>query len=501
MLRLSAVTSASGNEGKSGFSVAMLAVIASLFLVQASFAQVLPSIIVEANSSNNHINILTFDVLNGTGTADQFNVNTANQNSTIQALGFRAGGFDLVAADRIGKIEIYPNFSEPPVTVCDANDATPGDCPSRPDGIATASDFMAVVDSSPGGSQTARIWSFEVCDFITCPSGFGPGVIIADDVCIGTEVSGVCDSARARLLAETELVRGSFTFDGGAGTGASGDVLILAEDPAALLILPGCAMTGTCAVPQPKVVIPTADFGGVTPTGMTWLNGTPYVLVATNDGVIQTWRLDISGVVRINDEDPFDDGLGNGSLKIKNGTGPDGSAIAVLTRRNHGDAFLYQISLASGEPVADGGEPAAVITSGVESPNGLALVNAGAIDDTSGCDVTQGGCAPAGILQHEFPAGTGNLGFLIESVTHILSDPRPECTTPPFNAPPLAANEFDPSLPSDVIIPGFLCAQNDAYFIVANLQFSHPTVLSKRSHSKICSNRTLRTASRGAHCP
>lgn len=455
------------HDRRSGIAGALLSSIAGLLLAQSSFAQELPSLIVEANSSNNQINVLTFDAATASGTATQFNTTTANQNTEIRALGFRAGGIDLVVADRIGKIEIFRNISEPPVTVCDANDATPDDCPSTPDGIANAADFMVVVDSAPSVSMPARIWSLGICDFSICPGGFNVAQIVDDNVCIGNEDgSGVCSGARARLLAETELVRGAFSFNDSADTGVIGDVLILVEDPAALLILSSCALitgTGACPAAQPRVVISTSEFGGTTPTGITWIQGTPFVLIANADGVIQRFRFDNAGAVVI--PTAFDDDAGKGTLKIKSGTDSDGNVIAVLNRLNHGDSFLYQVGFGPSGPFAIGGQAVAVITRGIESPNGLALANVGGIDDTSDCELSPDGCAPAGILQHFFPTGTGNLGFLIESVTHVLSDPRlPDCNTD------LAASNFDPILPSDVIIPSFLCGLTDLYFITANLE-------------------------------
>lgn len=485
MLNIIALTNDTGLKGKLRLGVAGILLFAGLFLAQSGFAQdppPLPSLIYEANSSNNRINKLTFDPNGGGGASEWFNTETAPDNATIQALGFRPGGFDLVAADRRGELEVYRNLSEPPITICDAS-VTPNDCPARPDGITTAADFMAVVDSAPDPDQPSRVWSFPVCDYSTCPSGFDTGQIVDDDVCIGTEDQfGVCDGPRARVLSETELVRGAFNFDdddpnndddpenanGLPDAASSGDVLILVEDPAALLVLPNCMMTGACQDVQPKVVIPTSIFGGVAPTGMTWIQSTPYVLIASADGVIQRWIFDDKGVARISPD--FDGDAGSGSLKIKSGTDENGDVIAVLNRRNHGDSFLYQVAVTAGTaPIAINGVnglgPVATI-SDLQFPNGLALANAAGIDDTSACE---SGCAPAGILNHLFPAGTGDLGFLIESVTHVLSDPRGDCDldNPDHN---IAANEFDLALPTDVIIPNFLCGQTDLYFITATLE-------------------------------
>jgi hypothetical protein len=238
MLNFIALENSFGLKGRSRLGVAGLSLFAGLFFAQSGFAQESPpSLIFQANFSNARINQLTFDPASGGGTATQFNTTTANQNSQIRALGFRAGGLDLVVADGNGTIDIFVNLREPApgeplVNICDAKDATPDDCPLAPEGIMTTAEFMAAVDSTPGDAPE-RIWSFPVCDFSVCESGFAEGQVVDDDVCIGDDSGGACLGEQARLLAETELVRGAFSFSG--GTASSGDVLILVQDPAALL--------------------------------------------------------------------------------------------------------------------------------------------------------------------------------------------------------------------------------------------------------------------------
>ena len=176
-----------------------------------------------------------------------------------------------------------------------------------------------------------------------------------------------------------------------------GDLLVLASDPALLLLYRRQGiedvLAGTTSEVTPVVLIPTSDFAAsAAPTGMAVApNGE--LLISILDGVILRFdlgNLDLSVPDPTFINPPFDENLGAGKFKLTVGT-EDEEFKVYVTNRNGGSLLRFGIN-AGGTGTLE-----KTVTSGVEFPNDVDVSSGNAVFVEEGDNVAVG---TTSVLEH-----------------------------------------------------------------------------------------------------
>jgi hypothetical protein len=110
--------------------------------------------------------------------------------------------------------------------------------------------------------------------------------------------------------------------------------------------------------------------------------------------------------------------LGNGKFKIRTGY-ESGAALAVVADNNGGDILKFGAPPSSGPNV-----PLAIVTDGVQHPQGVVVSNVG-VATASNCAKSAGGCNPLGnVLNHSIVSTSPATGTLAEEPCILQVDPR-----------------------------------------------------------------------------
>jgi hypothetical protein len=355
-----------------------------------------------ANSSNGRIELLTFDPPSAT------TVNTdANQRTTLRSLVIRddgVGGSNLVACDtQAGEVVFYAGSAGDGVKIVSAGDGGP----SFPDGASLDVDgnlFLVSSANGNGNTKTAQAWVVlrDLGDsgssgFPALPGGYRkPFGKMDGEVKATTPIGGVDTLLTVHALEDT------FRVPAAAGVLASGDLLVVASDPAMLLRYRAAdvhayvkalrAMHAGGAAPaeiDPVVLIHPPESSvaaerkfpsGTSPSGVAIApDGSLLVPVEGGDVLIygpDGVRRSVGGTFV-----DFADDLGNGKFKIA--IGPQGGKFrAFLSNRNGGQVLRFTIA-ADDTGVADGS-----VTSGLEFPVGLATTTSSLVPTPRGNGVS-----------------------------------------------------------------------------------------------------------------
>lgn len=419
---------------------AMWLLMSLLFAATAVHAQAIR--ITAANSSNSLLYDVTFDGENGFITPLNTDQST---HVAFRSVAFRTNlttfDLDVIVADGSrGELVLYPAGSTVSQLIWDATKGVQkpaeGAGPVYPDGISLDADGnLFVVTSKPGRSSGIEIWVFR-----HNPAGPLLG---------GFDRPRLLDKSFGGRAIESLVETGSITVAN--PFGSPGDLLALAGSPAMLFRYPAARVQSVLqdgGPASPDVVIATSQFPAKTTVGGfdVWpADGT--LLVTTNDGRVLRYA---AAAGRLPD---FTSGLGNGKYKIKTGL-EFGVPIAVVADNNGGDLLKFGAPPASGR-----NQPLAVVTRGVESPQGLAITNTGVIR-AANC-LTSGGCdALGGVLNHQIQGPLTFSGNLLESVCVLPTDPRiTEFGTCTGHTLPVA--KYCGGFP-DVEIPDHLCGASGA---------------------------------------
>ena len=445
-----------------GWLTASVAVCTFASALQAQDARVY-----SANSSNGRIQRLEFDPPSAT------TVNSdENQRVTLRAIAIREDGVDgaqLIACDtQAGEVVFYAGAAGVGVTIVSAA----GGGPTHPDGVSLDPDGnLALVTSGPGNAQgkTAQVWVVlrDLGDSGSSgnpafPGGYrAPLGLLDSEVMATTKIGGVDTSLTMHALEETARVRAT------AGLLEAGDLLVVASDPPMLLRYRAAPLRAYVAALRalppggtppaeldPEVVIhpPTSSEeaarrfpDGAEPGGVAFApDGSLLIPVAGGDVLLYgpDGRRREQGGQFVD----FADDLGNGKFKVA--VGPQGGKFrAFLTNRNGGEVLRFTFQ-ADGTGVADG-----TVTSGIESPVGIATTTSTVVPTPTGNDVL---ITPTQVLTSKFKQVV-TAGVTAERVL-LFADPREkEIATPP--ALPLHRslflNEISEELPP-IEIPAYV---------------------------------------------
>lgn len=412
--------------------------LAGLFASTQAEAQTLR--VTAANASNS----ATYDVtFSGNGGFITTLNNDANRHVSFRSLVFipnaATGKVDLLVADTSrGEIVRYADAQGSSTRVW--NSTTGG--PPYPDGLSVDGDGnLYVVSSAPSNRKPAQLWVFPSDKNLPSGAGFlAPRLI--DESFGGRAVKALEESLIAR-----------------ASTGASGagDLLVLASDPALLLVYPAAGVQsvigGGGPISPSRTLLSGTQFpAGVAPGGMDFWPVDNSLLITTANGTVLRYSFTATSATRGAD---FAAGLGNGKFKVKTGR-ESGVPLAFVANNNGGQILKF------GAPPANGGSnpPLAIVTAGVQHPQGLAASN---LDATSAanCLASSGGCdVLGGLLKHSVTGLPSTTGYLIEDTCVVEIDPRiaefGSCTGHSLPVAQVCAGY------GSTVIPDYLCGASGA---------------------------------------
>jgi hypothetical protein len=376
--------------------------LAGLFASMQAEAQSLR--VTAANASNS----ATYDVtFSGSGGFTTVLNNDQNQHVSLRSLvlipNTATGKIDLLVADTSrGEIVRYADAQGASTRVWTS--AAGG--PANPDGLSVDGDGnLFVVTSAPSNRKPAQLWVFPSDKSLPSGAGFlAPRLI--DDSFGGRAVRGLEESLIARATS---------------GASGAGDLLLLASDPALVLVYPAAAVQGVINGGGPispvRTLLGGAQFpAGVVPGGMDFWPVDNSLLITTANGTLLRYSFSATSATRGPD---FATGLGNGKFKVK--TGREASVPLAFVANNNGGQILK-----FGAPPAGGGSnpPLATVTLGVQRPQGLAVSNldstnaANCLESAGGCDVL------GGVISHRVGGVPSLTGYVIEDTCVVEIDPR-----------------------------------------------------------------------------
>jgi hypothetical protein len=389
-------------NGRSQFLPAALGIL-SLFIAAGAHSQILR--VTAANASNSAVYDVTFA---GSGGFITTLNSDANLHVSFRSLAFipnsQSGRIDLLVSDTSrGEIVRYADATGVAVPVFSA---ASGPGPGAPDGLSVdGAGNLFVVSSASGNTKPAELWVFPRDPALPAGAGFLPPRLI-DSSFAGRAVQS---------LEETLIAR---TTSAAAG---AGDLLVLVGSPAAVLVYAAAdvqnVIDGSGPITPVRTLISTAQFpAGIAPGGMDFWPADSSLLITTANGTILRYSFSSTSALRGAD---FATGLGNGKFKVKTGVQAT-TPYAFVANNNGGEILKF------GAPPVGGGSnpPLAIVTSGVQRPQGLAASNLAARDAAT-CLQSAGGCDLLGnVLKHSVSGAQSVSGYVIEDVCVVPKDPR-----------------------------------------------------------------------------
>ena len=419
--------------GYSAVSLLLLTLSVSL----PSFAQDEVATVWTINSSNGRLAIADFDA----GTTNVVN-DDSNMLTSPRALAYRddGGGRDqlLVADTLAGSVLIYAGGAGIAETVL--HESLSG-VPLRPDGIDIDSlGNLFGVSSSPGQSLPAQVWALE--RDALCPDSFRPDCLNGGYKLplrvLDPQIT--VDGVDVRLLSESRISREAH------GLIEAGDLLVLAQEPAMLLLYRRQSatdpdiqevLTGTEAEMGPEVLVPSSGFPpGAVPTGIA-IDPDGILLISTGGGTILRFAPDGTRLMP-----DFASGLGNGIFKIEVAADA-GTFNAYVADRN--GAKLLRFVIEDGIGTLD-----STITDGVQFPEDLVASTGNTIPTPAGSNIALSASSVLQtIIEQVLAAGaTSATAFALPDIPDTFIDGR-------------LLSDLDPTLP-DILIPSFIRALDNS---------------------------------------
>jgi len=356
-----------------------------------------------ANASNSAVYDVNF--VDTGGFITQLN-NDQNKHVSLRSLAYipnaSTGKIDLLVADTSrGEIIRYANATGTASVVWST---AQGAGPINPDGLSVADGNVFVVTSAPGSPKPAGLWVLARDPAFPSGAGFlAPRLI--DNTFGGLAVQALEETLVARTTSNAAN---------------AGDLLVLSGSPATVLVYSALGLqsviNGGGPISPSRTLISAAQFpAGVSPGGMDFWPPDNTLLVTTANGTLLRYSFTPFTATRGPD---FATGLGNGKFKVKTGL-EDGVSYAFVANNNGGQILKF------GAPPAQGvNPPLAIVTSGVQRPQGLVTTNL-ASTAASDCLQTDGGCDILGeVLKHNVNRVATLSGFVIEDVCVVPVDPR-----------------------------------------------------------------------------
>lgn len=392
--------------------------------------------IVAANASNSAVYEVNF--AGGGGSITPLN-NDQSVHVSFRSLVFVAneltGKVDLLVADTSrGEIVRYADASGAASSIWRSSS---GSGPANPDGLSIdAGGNLYVVSSAPGSPKPAELWVLPRDSAVPKGSGFlAPRLV--DNSFGGVSV---------QTLEETVFARTS------SAAAAAGDLLVLSGDPATVFVYSAAGLKsvidGAGAISPNRVLISSTQFpAGVSPGGMDFWPIDNSLLVTTAAGTVLRYSFTTNDASRAPD---FTTQLGNGKFKIR--TGLEAAVPYAFVANNNGGNILK-----FGAPPPQGGSnpPLAIVTSGVQRPQGIAASNLAATD-ASTCLESAGGCDILGnVIKHDVRGVQSLSGYVIEEPCVVQVDPRiaqyGTCTGHTLAVSQVCAGY------GDTVIPDYMC--------------------------------------------
>lgn len=401
--------------------IALRALLAVTLLVGVAGVRAQNITVTAANASNDSIYNVFFNNTGG-GSTTVLNTDQGSLHS-LTSLAFLSNpgtfALDLLAADNAGGLIVrYPgDFRPTPTTgsvVFAAGGAVQG--PSNPDGFSVdAAGDLFVVNSKSGTTSNPQLWVLP---------GDGAGNF-------GNPVQLDANYASTEVLVDTLIVPTTITLPGLPQLNP-GDLLVLTSNPSFVLLYPGTAGHGPLSAthpPTPPIIWITLPVGTV-PGGLAFWPPDNTLLVTNSRGTINQYAGPTANPI------PFANGLGNGQFKIKTGI-QSGVPYAYVANNNGGDILQF-----SGPQINGQNQLRAVVTAGVQHPQGLAVTNVNYASFTN-CEVNNT-CDLLGgaVITHHVPKNITN-NNIIEDICFVPVDPR------------LAAGGCNTPLPVSQVCPGF----------------------------------------------
>lgn len=397
--------------------------------------------VVAANSSNNDVYEVAFS---GSGGSVTTIINDQSTHASLRSVAFLANAetltVDVLAADTLrDQVLRFPNPTASTPTAAQVVWA-PGDGvagpnplglpgPVAPNGLSLdAEQNLFVVSSAPGTSVSQTMWVFKRNP--ASPSGFDLPRLL-DSHFGGASV----DQLQETLVSTIKV--GPVAFDD----------LLVAATPARVFRYSAAAIRTVLADGgeiEPSTLVTPTVLGAYEPAGLDFWPTDGKLLISTSNGTVLTYDVE-AGTLLAN----FASGLGNGKFKIKTGL-ELGQPRAYVANRNGGEILKF------GPPAGGANPPLAMVTTGVQSPQGLTVTNAG-LSTAESCLASSGGCDPIGVINHQIrDTFTGVAGSLLETACIVQTDPRVDPATGVCDGSPLNLADVCPGFES-VMIPGHLC--------------------------------------------
>jgi hypothetical protein len=356
-----------------------------------------------ANASNSSVYDVNF--VDSAGFITQLNTDQ-NAHVSLRSLAYipnaATGKIDLLVADTSrGEIIRYAAATGTASVVWST---AQGPGPIHPDGLSDGDGNLFVVSSAPGSPKPAQLWVLPRDPAFPAGANFlAPRLI--DNTFGGLAVQALEESTRAHATSDAAN---------------AGDLLVLSGSPPTVLVYSALGVqsviNGGGPISPSRILISAAQFpAGVSPGGMDFWPPDNTLLVTTASGTVLRYSFTPFTATRGRD---FTTDLGNGKFKVK--TGLEGGVPFAFVANNNGGQILK-----FGAPPAQGGNPPlAIVTSGVQRPQGLVTTNLAATP-ASDCLQTDGGCDILGdVLKHNVNRVATLSGFVIEDVCVVAVDPR-----------------------------------------------------------------------------
>ena len=392
-----------------------------------------------ANASNSAVYDVTF--VDTGGFITQLN-NDQNKHVSLRSLAYipnaSTGKIDLLVADASrGEIIRYANATGTASVVWST---AQGPGPINADGLSVdGGGNLFVVSSAPGSPKPAQVWVLPRDPAVPAGANFlAPRLI--DSTFGGLAVQALEESLVARTTSNAAN---------------AGDLLVLSGSPATVLVYSALGLqsviNGGGPISPSRILISAAQFpAGVSPGGMDFWPPDNTLLVTTANGIVLRYSFTLFTATRGQD---FATGLGNGKFKVK--TGLEGGIPFAFVANNNGGQILK-----FGAPPPQGvNAPLAVVTSGVQRPQGLVATNLAATPasdclQSAGCDIL------GDVLKHKVNGVATLSGFVIEDVCAVPVDPRitqyGTCTGHSLPVAQVCAGY------GTTVIPDYLCGNSGA---------------------------------------
>lgn len=357
-----------------------------------------------ANASNDQVYDVTFVGSGGYTTVLNTDQNLYNSfRSLVFIPNALAGTVDLLVADTLkGEIVRYPGAAGV-ATVVWSTSQGPG--PLYPDALSVdPSGDLFVVSSGSGTSKPEQLWVLPRDPSQPLGAGFLAPRLIDDGF----------DGIPVQSLDETLIARTT------SAAANPGDLLVLASNPDTVFVYSAATVQSVIAGGPPvsptRELLTASQFPANTALGgMDFWPPDESLLITTSNGTILRYAFAGGSATQLPN---FTSGLGNGKFKIKTGI-EDGLSYAFVANNNGGQILKF------GAPPPGGpNPPLAIVTSGVEHPQGLAATNMKSADSST-CLQGAGGCDLLGkVLKHDIQGAATLTGYLLEDICVVPVDPR-----------------------------------------------------------------------------